>query len=114
MNAIFAFILPSVLGLKLFMHFNKNKKMFDLIIYYLLFILFSNLVVMIIVNITHGGVQNIFEYLNSDLLVTINYTINALIINILLSIIFTVIDKYIVFDIEVENERKKKKISKNM
>ena len=112
MLTIIAFALPSVLGIKIFMNFNKNKKGSDLLIFFLLFVLFSNFISMIIANIINVDIYNLTDYINNSLDFTIYYILNSLIINIILSIIFTIIDKYVTFDIEVENERKTKK-SKN-
>lgn len=113
MNTIITFILPSILGIKLFMHFNKNKKLIDLVIYYLLFLLFSNFIVMIISNIANVDINNIIDYAKNNLSFTIFYISVSLLSNIILSIIITIIDKYLIFDIEVENERKRKSSKNN-
>lgn len=109
MITIITFVLPSVLGIKLFMHFNRNKKNIDLIMFFLIFVLFSNFITMILANIISNNIYNIEEYVNNNLVFTIYYIFISLIVNVILSIIFTIIDKYLVFDIEVENERKTKK-----
>ena len=109
MNSLLTFILPGVFGIKLFIHFNKNKKIFDLVITYLLFLLFSNLITMSIISLLNKEIHNIVEYASNNLQFTLYYILVSLIVNFILSIVFTVIDKYVIFDIEVENERKTKK-----
>lgn len=109
MNFIIVFILPSVLGLKLFMHFNKDKKIFDLITTYLLFLLLSNFMAMTISYIYTKTITDIVAYASGCLLFAIKYMSLMLILNVVLSILSTIIDKYLIFDIEVENERKTNK-----
>lgn len=115
MNFFIVYLLPSILGLKLFMNFNKERKIFDLIIYYLLFVLFSNFFAMIFLIITNSGEYNLINYSSTNLLFCVKYMSVTLFLNIILSVLFSIISKYFTFTIEVENERKTKgkKISKN-
>ena len=103
---IIVFLLPSVLGLKIFKNLNKNKSIFDYVIYYLLFVLFTNLFVLIIFNGISEGMYNLTDMLDTNVL---SYLFNSTIINIILPVVFTIINKYITFDIEVVNEKKVKK-----
>lgn len=109
MHFIIVFILPSILGLKLFMHFNKNKKILDLGITFLLLLVLSNFISMIITHICNKQITDLVAYANAYLSFAIKYMSVMLVCNIVLSILLTIIDKYLVFDIEVENERKAKK-----
>jgi len=113
MLTIMSFVLPSVLGIKIFMNLNKSKKGIDIVIFFLLFLLFSNFISMIIANIINADIYSLTDYINNSLDFTIYYILNSLIINVILSIIFTIIDKYVTFDIEVKNEKKTKKRKNN-
>ena len=115
MNFVIVFMLPSILGLKLFMSFNKDKKTFDYIIDYFLFLLFSNFGIMLVINILNNNISNIVEYISNNFDFAIKYITISLMINIFLAFIYTITRKYITFDIEVENGRKKqtKKAYKN-
>ena len=103
MIEIIIFLLPSVLGLKLFMTLIKNKEIFEYIIYYLLHVLFSNFITIFIFNIIVGKQNNIVEFANNYI---IEYMFISLILNIILSIVFTIICKYVTLDIEVKNGKK--------
>jgi len=112
MNFFIIYLLPSVLGLKLFMNFNKERKLFDLIIYYLLFVLFSNLFTMMFWIITNNGKYNLINFSSIDFDFCVSYISVALVLNVILSILFSIISKYITFTIEVENEGKTKRKTK--
>lgn len=112
MSFVIIFFLPSIFGLKLFMGSNKEEKHFDLLIYYLLLVLFSNLIEMFILSYTSLGDINIVNYINSSYVFSVKYIFINLVLNTLLSIIFTIIKKYFTFTIEVEHEEKKRRKNK--
>ncbi len=113
MNFLIVYMLPSILGLKMFMNFNKEKKIFDLIIYYLLFVLFSNFFAMVFLMIINQGELNLINYSTTNFLFSVKYMAVALVLNVILSILFSVISKYFTFTIEVENEKKSKRKTKS-
>lgn len=109
MNFFIVFLLPSVLGIKVFLHLNENKKDWGTILYYLLFVLFSNYFCMIYLAFTRKMEISLIEYAANNYIFAIKYITLTLIINFFLAILFTIIKKYFVFSIEVENGKKKKK-----
>lgn len=108
MNFIIVFMLPSVLGIKIFNHLNGNKIDFNALIYYLLLVLFSNYGCMCYLALTNKLEVNLVEYALGNYIFSIKYITLMLVLNAILSVIFTIIRKYFVFSIEVENDRKKK------
>lgn len=113
MNFFIVYMLPSVLGLKMFSNFNKEKKLFDLIVYYLLFVLFSNFFTMVFLMVTNNGEDNLINYSSTNFLFAVKYMTICLILNVILSILFSIISKYFTFTIEVENGNKKNSKSKS-
>ena len=105
LNFFIVFMLPSILGLKLFMNFNRDKKIFDYIVYYLLFTVCSNFIAMGILILFNKGELNLIEYSMSNFIFCTKYMFILFVINSILSILFTIISKYFVFTIEVENEK---------
>ena len=113
MNFFIVYLLPSILGLKLFTNFNRERKIIDLIIYYLLFVLFSNFFAMIFLAITKSGEYDLINYSSTNFVFCVKYMSIVLILNVILSILFSVISKYFIFTIEVENEKIKKRKAKS-
>jgi len=111
-NFVLVYLLPSILGLKLFIYFNKDYKLLDISIYYLLFILFSNYISFIILIIFKWGEYNLLEYSSTNFVFCVKYMTILLFVNIILAILFTIIKKYFTFTIEVENARIKNKKNK--
>ena len=108
MSFIIVFFLPSIFGLKMFMNFNKEEKWFNLLVYYLLLVLFSNFIEISILSYSNLGDLNLTSYIESSYVFTVKYIFINIILNFLLSIIFTIIKKYFTFTIEVEHEKKKR------
>ena len=101
------FFLPSVFGLKLFMNFNKENKKMDLLIYYFLFVLFSNLGVLTIMIIFNKGINNLLDYAMTNFIFCVKYMYMSLFVNFILSIVFSIIIKYFTFTVGIEYEGKK-------
>jgi len=109
MNFIIVFLLPSILALKTYINLNKENKLSLCIINYLLFVLFSNYIAMLILMIFKGEVINLVAHAENDYIFCVKYITLSILINIILSIVATIVEKYISFEIEVENGRKKNK-----
>ena len=106
-----ALLLPSVFGLKIFNNSNKNEKMLDQIIYYFLFVLFSNVICFgILENL--GKKINLIEAISLDYEFVLRYATLSIIINFILANLFTIIIKNFNFNIEVEYEKKQKRQKK--
>lgn len=110
MDFIIVFLLPSILGIKLFTYLSNDKKLYNTILYYLLFVLFSNYLSMIIVAIKNNLELNLVEYSMNNYIFSIKYITLMLLINIFLAVVFIIIKKYFYCTIEVENGKKNKKI----
>lgn len=109
MELILILFLPSIFGLKLFMNFNKNKTKFDLIVYYFLLVLFSNFLAMLLLILLNCGGYKLSDYVTVNIACSVRYITIMLILNLFLSILFSIMSKYFTFVIEVENEEKSKK-----
>ena len=112
MSFAIVFFLPSVFGLKIFMNSNKEEKWFNLLIYYLLLVLFSNFIELYILSYSNLGDLNLVDYIQNSYIISAKYIFVNLLLNLFLSIIFTIIKKYFMFSIEVVHEPKKKNKNK--
>lgn len=108
MNLFIVYFLPSILGLKIFRNLNKEKKYFDLIINYFMFVLFSNLLCTIIFFVMDKKIINLSDTLASSYGFSYGYMLVAMALNIILSILSTIVGKYFEVSIEVENGKKEK------
>ena len=108
MSLFIVLFLPSVFGLKMFMNFNKERKIFDLIVYYLLFVLFSNYILMLILTLIYKVEFNWVNYSATSFSFCVKYMTVTLFLNLILSILCTIISKYFKVEIEVENGKKTK------
>ena len=109
MNTIIVYFLPSILGLILYLHLNKEKiENINKIIIYLLFVLLTNYCSIIFDLVFNKFEYNLTEYIENNLPFAFKYITLSIIINILLSFVLTIIKKYINISIEVKNEKKNK------
>lgn len=106
MYSFMVFLLPSLLGLKIFIHLTKQSKYIEIIQTYGLLVLFSNMLCMLILMFTGKGEYNLIEYAKSNYMFCFKYICMMIIINIFISFVFFVVDKYFVFEVEVKNEKK--------
>jgi len=106
------FLLPSIFGIKIFLHLNSNDKSWDTIINYFCLVLFSNYICISIVALINNLDMNLIEYAKDNYIFCIKYISLMIITNLILAMIFTVIKKYVSFSIEVENGQKNKQIKK--
>ena len=63
MNNLFVYLLPSIIGIKIYNVLTKNNNIKDLIINYLSSVLISNLIIMIILSIKNKFQYNLTEYI---------------------------------------------------
>lgn len=106
MLAAICLFLPSILGLKFLMHLNKNMNIKDMIIYYLLLVLFSNFICVGVMSIVRKLNINLIAELEAYTLTAFKYLTLGIIANLILALIFTVFIKFISFKIEVNNDKK--------
>lgn len=111
MNSLFVYLLPSIIGIKIYNILTKNNNIKDLIINYLSSVLISNLIIMIILSIKNKFQYNITEYIETNMLFAIKYILMSIVINVLLGYIFSIINKNISFKLEriKQDETRKKK-----
>ena len=100
MNNLFVYLLPSIIGIKIYNVLTKNNNIKDLIINYLSSVLISNLIIMIILSIKNKFQYNLTEYIETNMLFAIKYILMSIVINILLGYIFSIINKNISFELE--------------
>ena len=93
MSLFIVYFLPSVFGLKLFINFNKERKLFDLIVYYLLFVLFSNFITMAILTLISEGQFNWVNHSATSFDFCVKYMVFTMLLNVILSILYTIITK---------------------
>ena len=109
MSFIIIFLLPSIIGFQIYIHFIEVKSYFNLILKYLTFLLLSNFLAMFISTFIKEETINLITYAENNYLFSTKYIAISIFINIILSIIFVILKKYVTFEIEVENGRKNKK-----
>ena len=62
MNFLFCFLLPSILGVKIIIELNKDLNLKDIILHYLLLLLFSNFICMGIIIVLNNFDGNLIMY----------------------------------------------------
>jgi hypothetical protein len=102
-------ILPSVLGLRLLLHLNKEMKLLDVIINYLLLNLLTNFICIGVLVLLYNFDDNLVTYISNYASVTFKYILLAMVVSIALTIIFTIFIKYINLRIEATYEKKEVK-----
>lgn len=107
MNSLFILFLPSILGLKIINHLNQDKKNKELIIYFLLLVLFSNIVCIGSVVFLNNFDGNLLLYFEEHLKFSFKYMLLSVVINIVLSFVFSLLIKNFSIKLEVKNENKK-------
>ncbi len=109
MNSLIVYLLPSIIGLKIYEVLTKNKNIKDIIINYLSLILLSNFILMIILYIKNKFEYNLTEFIESNMSFSIKYILISIIINILLGYIYSIINKDVSFKLERINQDEKGK-----
>jgi len=106
MNSLFILLLPSILGLKIISHLYPKKTNRDLIFYYLLLILFSNVICMLFVVLVNKFDGNLCMYIGDHLKFSLKYVFLSIFTNVILGFVFSILIKNFKISLEVKNEKK--------
>lgn len=109
MCSLIVYLLPSIIGLKIYEVLTKNKNIKDLIFNYLSLILLSNFILMNILYIKNKFEYNLTEFIESNMSFSIKYILISIIINIILGYIYSIMNKNISFKLERINQDEKGK-----
>lgn len=111
MNSLIVYLLPSIIGIKIYEVLTNNKNTKDLIINYLSLVLLSNFILVIVLYIKNKFEYNLTNFIENNMIFSIKYIIISIIINTLLGYIYSIINKNISFKLEriIKNEKGKKK-----
>ena len=111
MYSLFAFFIPSIIGVRINNYFNKELKIKNIIYNYITLLLFSFIINVLIMYNLFGIKENVFNVINSDTILFAEMAAISIIVNVILVFIGLVIQKNIMFKIEVENETKIETVS---
>ena len=111
MYSLFAFFIPSIIGVRINDYFNKELKIKNIIYNYITLLLFSFIINVLIMYNLFGIKENVFNVINSDTILFAEMAAISIIVNVILVFIGLVIQKNVMFKIEVENETKIKTVS---
>ena len=112
MYSLFAFFIPSIIGVRINNYFNKELKIKNIIYNYITLLLFSFIINVLIMYNLFGIKENVFNVINSDTILFAEMAAISIIVNVILVFIGLVIQKNVMFKIEVEkNETKAKTVS---
>ena len=111
MYSLFAFFIPSIIGVRINNYFNKELKIKNIIYNYITLLLFSFIINVLIMYNLFGIKEDVFNAINSDTILFAEMAAISIIVNVILVFIGLVIQKNVMFKIEVENETKIKTVS---
>lgn len=111
MYGLFAFFIPSIIGVRVNNYFNKDLKIKNIIYNYITLLLFSFIINVLIMYNLFGIKEDVFNVINSDTILFAEMAAISIIVNVILVFIGLVIQKNIMFKIEVENETKIETVS---
>ena len=111
MYSLFAFFIPSIIGIRINNYFNKELKIKNIIYNYITLLLFSFIINVLIMYNLFGIKENVFNVINSDTILFAEIATISIIVNVILVFIGLVIQKNVMFKIEVENETKIETVS---
>lgn len=111
MYSLFAFFIPSIIGVRINNYFNKELKIKNIIYNYITLLLFSFIINVLIMYNLFGIKEDVFNVINSDTILFAEVAAISIIVNVILVFIGLVIQKNVMFKIEVENETKIKTVS---
>ena len=111
MYSLFAFFIPSIIGIRINNYFNKELKIKNIIYNYITLLLFSFIINVLIMYNLFGIKEDVFNAINSDTILFAEMAAISIIVNVILVFIGLVIQKNVMFKIEVENETKIKTVS---
>ena len=111
MYSLFAFFIPSIIGVRINNYFNKDLKVKNIIYLYITLLWLSFVINVWIMYNLLGIKKDVFDALNTDLGLFLEISIISIIVNIVLVFIGLAIQKNITFMIEVKNEAKTKAVT---
>ncbi len=111
MYSLFAFFIPSIIGVRINNYFNKELKIKNIIYNYITLLLFSFIINVLIMYNLFGIKENVFNVINSDTILFAEMATISIIVNVILVFIGLVIQKNVMFKLEVENETKIETVS---
>lgn len=111
MYSLFAFFIPSIIGVRINNYFNKELKIKNIIYNYITLLLFSFIINVLIMYNLFGIKEDVFNAINSDTILFAEMAAISIVVNVILVFIGLVIQKNVMFKIEVENETKIKTVS---
>ena len=111
MYGLFAFFIPSIIGVRVNNYFNKDLKIKNIIYNYITLLFFSFIINVLIMYNLFEVKEDVFSAINSDTILFAEMATISIIVNVILVFIGLVIQKNVMFKIEVENETKIKTVS---
>ena len=111
MYGLFAFFIPSIIGVRINNYFNKELKIKNIIYNYITLLLFSFIINVLIMYNLFGIKEDVFNVINSDTILFAEMAAISIIVNVILVFIGLVIQKNVMFKLEVENETKIETVS---
>ena len=111
MYGLFAFFIPSIIGVRVNNYFNKDLKIKNIIYNYITLLFFSLIINVLIMYNLFEVKEDVFSAINSDTILFAEMATISIIVNVILVFIGLVIQKNVMFKIEVENETKIKTVS---
>lgn len=108
MNFYVTFFLPNIIGLFLYKLVTKEEKVKELIINYLIQVLFSNLPMMVVLIFRKHNISNFMDYVENNFAFALKYMLVVMVIGAVIGCLMAIIKKYFTFSVEVTNGRKKK------
>ena len=111
MYSLFAFFIPSIIGVRINNYFNKELKIKNIIYNYITLLLFSFIINVLIMYNLFGIKEDVFNVINSDTILFAEMAAISIIVNVILVFIGLVIQKNVMFKLEVENETKIETVS---
>ena len=112
MYSLFAFFIPSIIGVRINNYFNKELKLKNMIYSYITLLFFSFILNVLIMYNIFGVKNDVFYVINSDIILFAEMSIISVVINVVLEFVSLAVQKNVSFKIEVEkNEVKTEAVS---
>lgn len=109
MNYLFVYLMPSLIGLKIYDTLVEKKSNKSLLFSYLTMVFFSNFMLMVILAIKNKFALSLSEYIEGNMIFSIKYIIMSLIINVIIGYGYSLLNKNLSFKLErVSHEEKDK------
>ena len=108
MYAFLVFFVPSIIGIKIIDSFNKGLTLKNTIYTYIILFYISFICELLIIYNIFGVTKDVFQEINTNLILFMQTAIIALAINIVMAFIGLVVQKNIQFKLEVVNDKNKK------